>query len=199
MIFTVKRHEACARYEGSQRTAFFKWDGRVIARVQYERRRLNLGRQFDYIYLIEGALHPSCILRRRRDLQEFVEPAALFFARSRHEECGKKLAKSRIVPAPADANAVDQSFRLCFLLRSQPPVKATARVPTIENEMADALWVARSISDRHRRPLRDAQERKAFNPDCLDDGLQITDPGVDREIRCVPVRKAAPSFVSPLS
>ena len=78
------------------------------------------------------------------------------------------------------ADRRDQRLRLRALLgAAQLPA---ARIAAVEDEVGDALGMPRRVDERDRRALRDAEQREAIEARGVDDGLEVGDPGVDREL-----------------
>ena len=94
------------------------------------------------------------------------------------------------VAHPARMAATSAVFLLA--LPTQPPATCIAAV---EDEIGDPLRVPRGVGHRDRRALRDAQQRKPVQAGGVDDRLQITDPGLDRRLADLRVRKAAAALV----
>ena len=127
-------------------------------------------------------------LRRRRPALELVVPGQLLLACLGKEEHGEEVSERRIGVGPACPDSGDQSFMSLALafVAAQP----SARVAAVEDEPLDSLGVANGVGDGRGGALGDAQQHEPVEAGCVDDGLEVCHPAVQRELLRARDRKA---------
>src|SRR5262249_54832767 len=69
------------------------------------------------------------------------------------------------------------------------------RITTVEHEVAYPFGMAYRICNGNRSALRDAEQRKTLDADCVHHGFQIAHPGIEGELRDIPIRQPASALV----
>ena len=78
---------------------------------------------------------------------------------------------------------------------SRPRQHPAPRVAAIEDEAADPLGMPRGVDERDGSALRHPEQREPVNARGVDDGLEVGDPGLHRELAELVVGEPAPSLV----
>ena len=132
---------------------------------------------------------------RDRHPLELVEPGHLLLGRARDHQRGEHPPELRGRPRPADLDdPVDGLLHLEVLARR---VRHRGGVRAVEDDPGDAVGMGGDVADRHRPALGHRHHREPVDPAVLDHGLQVADPGLEREVLDVAVGQAVPAFVVP--
>src|SRR6185437_5322535 len=111
------------------------------------------------------------------------------------EQASEDLTEGVVVLSPAQADELQQKLALFALAIGEVPVRLTPGVAAVQDEAAHALGMAKRVRDRDGAALRDAEQGEAVQLQVVDDGLEIADPGLERELVDRPVGEAAAALV----
>ncbi len=75
------------------------------------------------------------------------------------------------------------------------PAYAPTRVRTEEDQTGDSFGMPGRVRDGDGSALRNAKQREAFETEIVDDGLQILNPRLEREVVDVAIRQSTASLV----
>ncbi|MDT4870682.1 hypothetical protein FQZ97_1057700 [compost metagenome] len=111
------------------------------------------------------------------------------------ELVGEHLAEGCVVAPPAEADQVDQG--LCFqpLGITGGALQRAARVGTGQDQVRHLVGVSHGVGDGHRTALRHADQRETAQAQAVDNGFEVTNPGVERKVGHRAVGQAAAALV----
>ena len=155
----------------------------VVARVQHEGRRLHLAGDV----LARRCRPTSRAAAPRSSARSCGAAARRTSPTARPSESGmnrddEEAAEAGVVLSPTEAHHLELHVGLADLLvglRSREPSLA---VRADEDEMAHPLRMPSRVRDRDRAALRQAEDREALEPELVDDGLEVVDHRVEREV-----------------
>ena len=99
-----------------------------------------------------------------------------------------KLPERRVLICPTNFDQFELGFGLLNLLKAWIACQPTARTACMQHEVGHSLRMAHSIIERDGPSGPQAQEGKSFALCCVDNGLQILNLPLQREIVWVPIR-----------
>ena len=196
MVLALERDEARSRDERGELAPLLEEDELIAAAVERDRRARHARGQ---VLHVEGEHRAQVLLgdvRRGGHALALLERLALRLGRLAHELRDEDLPQRGAAGPPAEARALEQHVGLLEharvgLRRAEiRPVKAA-----VEHEAADALGVLRGVGDGDRRAHRHAEQREALEPQPVDDGLEIGDEHVEREVAHLAIGQATPAAV----
>jgi hypothetical protein len=106
------------------------------------------------------------------------------------------LAEGGVVTAPADPGEIEIECGGSPFLVVHGPDRSSPGIGRAQDELGDPLRVPGGVGHCDGTALGHAQQRKPFEPKGFDHGLEIRDPGIEREVPGLPIREPAALVVA---
>src|SRR5271170_363625 len=145
----------------------------IVTRMQYKRGTADLGHLIRDIHGIEAADQADGIFWRGRKPLHFGEPAILLRFALRNKQSRINLAECGILVAPAELDEFEHGVGFVDGLGRRIALEPSSRERAVEDQMADAIRVARRVGDRQPSPLTASKKDKLLQSGGLDDRFQI--------------------------
>ena len=144
---------------------------------------------------MEGVPKPAGDLGRCTAPLQLADPFELLLTAVRHQKIGEDLAERSGFSSPADLDHLRERLSLLGEFLCCTVDVSAMRIGAVENEPADAVRMARGICNRNQTTLAQSKKRESAQADGIDHRFNVRHPGIEREIRDVPVRKARASGI----
>ena len=118
---------------------------------------------------------------------QIVERASLLGRRIRHQLRRVKLSERRVLIAPTKLDQLELGLGLFNLLRDRITCQPPACSARMQDEMSHSFRVTDSIVDRDGASRPEAQQSEPVTLCRFDDGLQILDLPLQREIHAIAI------------
>ena len=187
MIVAVELNEPSPWDRRREHPSLAEWDPAVATRVQNQGWGLHRRSDGRHVDIAECFEESACVLGRRRDSHQLIEPIVLA-RRAAGDELGREdVAEGGLVSAPAGIYESDADIMRLALGRVITPQLALS-VRAKKDETLDTCGVLNRVGDPHGPTLRDAKEGEAIESSGFHDRLEVGDQirecdRIDRAVR----------------